>query len=435
MKLKITIFLLFLSIFIPLMAIKAVDTNNLRGKILLQVESKGEAWYVNPNDGQRYYMADGDSAFNIMKNLSLGMSNKDVDRMKNDSEYRKKFIGKILLQVESRGEAYYISSDGRYNYLKDGSAAYDIMTKKGLGISNVNLNKIAVSEIKPKIQTQTANLNSSTGVTTATDINKITPNKIKKETETETKTPNLATTTVIKEDLPTEPNKDSSILIQDQPQEKPEITSPTPTPTTTASSSTAITTIITVPTLNTAWTTTHEPMGEFRLTNKSACTYNENFKCFSDSLCSYTKDKDVKGWCLLLLYYSFGYQKKCSLLNSEYPNIDCVMTDTLPANASRDTKTLYDVKKIQILLESHKNTNLYSHSYPQNPYNTVRLFSIERFPVATKGVSSICSENYNYTYTFLDSENYTLSYCLDNTVGNLKAGINVATPQSLRDLR
>jgi hypothetical protein len=61
-----------------------VDNNlgvKLKGKILLQVESRGEAWYINPKDGKRYYMKDGDSAFNIMRFLSLGITNNDLDEI------------------------------------------------------------------------------------------------------------------------------------------------------------------------------------------------------------------------------------------------------------------------------------------------------------------------------------------------------------------
>ena len=144
MKSKALIILLIAALLIPTLSIKAAVTpNNLKGRILIQVESKGEAWYVNPKDGLRYYMADGSEAFQIMKNLGVGMSNKDIEKMKADANFRKKFIGKILLQVESHGEAYYISFNGRYNYLKDGAAAYDVMRKLGLGISNKDLAKIS----------------------------------------------------------------------------------------------------------------------------------------------------------------------------------------------------------------------------------------------------------------------------------------------------
>ncbi len=57
---------------------------NQGGKILLQVESKGEAWYVNPTDNKRYYLGSPADAFNIMKNLGLGISNDDFNKLYND---------------------------------------------------------------------------------------------------------------------------------------------------------------------------------------------------------------------------------------------------------------------------------------------------------------------------------------------------------------
>ena len=53
--------------------------NRVKGYILLQVESHGEAWYVNPKDGKRYYMTDGDAAYQIMRYLSLGITNIDLN--------------------------------------------------------------------------------------------------------------------------------------------------------------------------------------------------------------------------------------------------------------------------------------------------------------------------------------------------------------------
>ena len=45
---------------------------SLAGRILLQVESLGEAWYVHPETLERHYMADGDEAYRIMRELSEG---------------------------------------------------------------------------------------------------------------------------------------------------------------------------------------------------------------------------------------------------------------------------------------------------------------------------------------------------------------------------
>ncbi len=52
--------------------------SRLKGRILLQIESRGEAWYLNPQDGKRYYMKDGDAAYQIMRYLSLGITNNDL---------------------------------------------------------------------------------------------------------------------------------------------------------------------------------------------------------------------------------------------------------------------------------------------------------------------------------------------------------------------
>ncbi len=52
--------------------------NRVKGKIVLQVQSKGEAWYINPKDGKRYYMKDGGAAYQIMRFLSLGITNSDL---------------------------------------------------------------------------------------------------------------------------------------------------------------------------------------------------------------------------------------------------------------------------------------------------------------------------------------------------------------------
>ena len=112
------------------------------GKILLQVESKGEAWYVNPKDGTMHYMADGNKAYDVMRNLGVGITNTDLEKIQTNKTFAKKNAGKIFLQVEANGEAFYIDFDGTAHYLKDGATAYEIMRNLGLGITNENLNKI-----------------------------------------------------------------------------------------------------------------------------------------------------------------------------------------------------------------------------------------------------------------------------------------------------
>lgn len=51
------------------------------GAILIQVEKQGQAWYVNPVDGRRYFLGLPSDAWNIMRNLGVGISNKDFAKL------------------------------------------------------------------------------------------------------------------------------------------------------------------------------------------------------------------------------------------------------------------------------------------------------------------------------------------------------------------
>jgi len=51
------------------------------GKIFLQVESKGEAWYINPADNKRYFLGRPADAFAVMRYLGLGISNSDFGKL------------------------------------------------------------------------------------------------------------------------------------------------------------------------------------------------------------------------------------------------------------------------------------------------------------------------------------------------------------------
>lgn len=55
--------------------------NRLKGRILLQVEQHGEAWYIEPNTCTRVYMKDGAAAYSIMRELGLGIANTDLEKL------------------------------------------------------------------------------------------------------------------------------------------------------------------------------------------------------------------------------------------------------------------------------------------------------------------------------------------------------------------
>jgi len=172
----------------------------LKGKILLQVEDNGEAWYVNPDNLEKYYLGKPNDAFELMQILGRGITNEDLnkieiaeanfdgidtdgdgirDRLENsigtniqktdsdddgysdkeellsgynpmgagkidiDDKFSANLAGYIVLQIENSGEAWYINPDNlkRY-YLGKPTDAFNIMRKLGLGVNNINLAKI-----------------------------------------------------------------------------------------------------------------------------------------------------------------------------------------------------------------------------------------------------------------------------------------------------
>ncbi|OGF26272.1 hypothetical protein A2303_03690 [Candidatus Falkowbacteria bacterium RIFOXYB2_FULL_47_14] len=56
-------------------------TGRQKGKIFLAVERNGEAWYVNPADGKRYFLGRPADAFALMRSLGLGITNGDLDKI------------------------------------------------------------------------------------------------------------------------------------------------------------------------------------------------------------------------------------------------------------------------------------------------------------------------------------------------------------------
>lgn len=55
--------------------------NQNKGYIFLQVEENGEAWYVYPKDGKRYFLGTPENAFEIMKNKGWGINNSDFKKL------------------------------------------------------------------------------------------------------------------------------------------------------------------------------------------------------------------------------------------------------------------------------------------------------------------------------------------------------------------
>ena len=184
----------------------------LKGKILLQVEARGEAWYVNPIDQKRYYLGRPDDAFALMKDIGLGITDEDLKKIavaeanftgtdsdgdglsdaieaalgtdKNnpdtdgdgygdkeellsgydpagpgslplDPAKARSLAGQIVMQVEKNGEAWYVNPDNLKRYYMGRPAdAFNLMRSLGLGITDKNLAAIERAAINPEFRTE-----------------------------------------------------------------------------------------------------------------------------------------------------------------------------------------------------------------------------------------------------------------------------------------
>lgn len=204
---KKTFFLLILfSISLPLGAAKAHPLpSQVLGKILLQVESSGEAWYVEPKEEKRHFLGRPSDAFKIMRELGTGISDKDLrkvpvatgvvsgedtdndglpdqleralgtDKTRKDTdgdgyddkeelergynplkesvfpideEFARKHKGKIFLQVEQRGEAWYIHpEDNKRYFLGRPADAFALMRELGLGVTDEDLTAVPRGDV------------------------------------------------------------------------------------------------------------------------------------------------------------------------------------------------------------------------------------------------------------------------------------------------
>ncbi len=151
--------------------------SSLKGKIILRVELNGEAYYVHPNNNKMYYLGRPADAFQVMREQGVGITNNDLNRIRladdcpyyspncmDESSEDKSFAnnqkGKIFLQVENNGEAWYVDpSNSRRYFLGRPIDAFNIMRERGLGINENDFNNLKDNNTSVSIKNGSVYLN------------------------------------------------------------------------------------------------------------------------------------------------------------------------------------------------------------------------------------------------------------------------------------
>ncbi len=136
-----------------------------KGKIILKVEENGEAYYVHPSKKEMYFLSRPSDAFRVLREQGIGITNNDLARIEigfdinlsddggavsnEDLNFARKHVGKIFLQVEEDGEAWYINYvDAKRYFLGKPTNVFNVMKMLGMGVSNGDFKKMKENDWK-----------------------------------------------------------------------------------------------------------------------------------------------------------------------------------------------------------------------------------------------------------------------------------------------
>jgi hypothetical protein len=155
-------------------------TKRLRGRLLLQAQDHGQVWYVNPVDDKRYEVT-ADNILTVFRALALGITNADLNKIPTDTNFLNAQIdsdgdgyldiieadngynvfgpgkaqidknltarlrGRLLLQVENRGQIWYVNPVDDKKYMVQTATALPLFRQLALGITDADLSQITAT--------------------------------------------------------------------------------------------------------------------------------------------------------------------------------------------------------------------------------------------------------------------------------------------------
>lgn len=132
-----------------LAAVPATLARQFAGRLLRQSEPPHAAWYVHPQNGQRYLLRDDAACWNVARTLAVGITNADLARLDGSARQRRdpKLVarvgGQFVLAVEQRGALSYVHpGNGRRSPLPGPAACLKLTRQFGITITTARLRKI-----------------------------------------------------------------------------------------------------------------------------------------------------------------------------------------------------------------------------------------------------------------------------------------------------
>jgi len=186
----ITTFVLLFSCFLVFSPPKSLAadslTARLRGRLLLQAQSRGQVWYVNPIDDRRYEV-NAENALSIFRALALGITNDDLEKIPTDTNFinakvdsdgdgyldiveavngynlfgpgkaifdkkiTTRLRGRLLLQAQNHGQIWYVNPVDDRKYEVNAANALPLFRQLALGITDADLSEISPATVTTEV--------------------------------------------------------------------------------------------------------------------------------------------------------------------------------------------------------------------------------------------------------------------------------------------
>lgn len=126
--------------------------SRLKGKILLQVESRGEAWWLNPDDKKRYFLGRPSDTWQMIQDKGTKIAGDElVQSLYFDKSFSSIMAGRFIINEDDIKDVYYVlPGDLRGIKLNSPQGAWQVIKEQGLGVSNEDIRKIQVGQIESK---------------------------------------------------------------------------------------------------------------------------------------------------------------------------------------------------------------------------------------------------------------------------------------------